>query len=123
MGGLFFTDLHSGYSTVNQNPAFAQATSCFTHYQGSSYLTAQQSYFHPDSTWSFQLGEKARFADRRITVNADIYYVKWTDIQQEFTLTCGYSFFTNAGDAKSYGPELELSAKLTDNLTANLSGA
>jgi outer membrane receptor protein involved in Fe transport len=264
VGGLFFTDLHSGYSTINQNPAFAQASSCFTPYQGnqcpagdtysptnggpsanpngilynvnnpntikqeavfgeasykiasdwkltaglrflkfdvsntddavgagtasgndtatlgsahgsgtgvlpklnlsymptsdltiygtvakgarpggvnipiplstssyyycgpgsgSSYLTAQQSYFHPDSTWSFELGEKARFADRRITLNADIYYVKWIDIQQEFTLTCGYSFYTNAGDAKSYGPELELSAKLTDNLTANLSGA
>jgi iron complex outermembrane recepter protein len=38
-------------------------------------------------------------------------------------LTCGYAFNTNAGDAKTYGPELEVSAKITDNLTANLSGA
>jgi iron complex outermembrane recepter protein len=90
---------------------------------GATYLNAQQSYYGPDNIWSFEIGEKARFADRRITVNADIFYVKWMDIQQEFILTCGYSFNTNAGDAKSYGPELEVSAKLTDDLTANLSGA
>jgi len=90
---------------------------------GPSYLKAQQSYYGPDNIWSFELGEKARFADRRITVNADVFYVKWIGIQQEFILTCGYSFNTNAGDAKSYGPELEVSAKLTDSLTANLSGA
>jgi iron complex outermembrane recepter protein len=90
---------------------------------GPSYLKAQQSYYGPDNIWSFELGEKARFADRRITVNADVFYVKWIGIQQEFILTCGYSFNTNAGDAKSYGPELEVSAKLTDSWTANLSGA
>jgi iron complex outermembrane recepter protein len=90
---------------------------------GSYYLNEQQSYYGPDSIWSYEIGEKARFADRRITVNADIFYVRWHDIQQEFILTCGYSFNTNAGDAKSYGPEMEVSAKLTDELTANLSGA
>ena len=90
---------------------------------GPSYLKAQQSYYGPDNIWSFELGEKARFADRRITVNADVFYVRWLGIQQEFILTCGYSFNTNAGDAKSYGPELEVSAKLTDSLTADLSGA
>jgi outer membrane receptor protein involved in Fe transport len=90
---------------------------------GSTYLTAQQSYYGPDSIWSFEVGEKARFDDRRIVVNADVFYVKWSHIQQLIGLTCGYNFNTNAGDAKSYGPELEVSARLTDGLTANLSGA
>lgn len=90
---------------------------------GSSYLNSQQGYYGPDGIWSFELGEKARLADRRFTINADIFYVKWTDIQQIFILTCGYSFNTNAGEAKSYGPEIEISAKLTDSLTANVSGA
>ncbi len=82
-----------------------------------------QPNFTPDSVWSLELGEKARFADRRITVNADVYYIKWTDIQQVLSLTCGYPYNTNAGNAKSYGPELEVSALLTDGLTLNLSGA
>jgi iron complex outermembrane recepter protein len=90
---------------------------------GPSYLTSQESYYRPDRTWSFEIGEKARLADRRITVNADIYYVDWLDIQQLFNLSCGYNFSANAGHAVTYGTELEVSAKLTDSLTANLSGA
>jgi outer membrane receptor protein involved in Fe transport len=82
-----------------------------------------QPNFTPDSVWSLELGEKARFADRRITVNADVYYIKWTDIQQVLSLTCGYPYNTNAGNAKSYGPELEISALLTPGLTFDLSGA
>jgi iron complex outermembrane receptor protein len=84
---------------------------------------ASQPSFTPDSVWSMEVGEKARFADRRITVNADFYYIKWTDIQQVLSLTCGYPYNTNAGNAKSYGPELEVSALLLDGLTLNLSGA
>ncbi len=42
-------------------------------------VTAQsQPNYTPDSVWSVEVGEKARFDDRRITVNADVYYVKWT---------------------------------------------
>ncbi len=82
-----------------------------------------QPNFTPDSVWSLEVGEKARFADRRITVNADVYYIKWTDIQQVLSLTCGYPYNTNVGNAKSYGPELEVSALLTEGLTLNLSGA
>jgi outer membrane receptor protein involved in Fe transport len=84
---------------------------------------SQQPNFTPDSVWSAEIGEKMRFADRRITVNADLYYIKWTDIQQVLSLTCGYPYNTNAGNAKSYGPELEISALLTTGLTFDLSGA
>ncbi len=90
---------------------------------GPLYLTSEPSYFGPDSVWSFELGEKARMADRRITLNADIYYIKWTDIQQVLNLTCGYAYQSNAGQAKSYGPELEVSARIVDGLTLDLSGA
>ena len=69
------------------------------------------------------MGEKARFADRRITVNADIYYIKWSDIQQVISLTCGYPYNTNAGNAKSYGPELEVSALIVKGLTLDFSGS
>jgi iron complex outermembrane receptor protein len=89
---------------------------------GAVSVSAQPNYT-PDSVWSAEIGEKARFADRRITVNADLYYIKWTNIQQVLSLTCGYPYNTNAGNAKSYGPELEISALLTTGLTFDLSGA
>ena len=85
------------------------------------YVTSQPNY-SPDSVWSIELGEKAKFADRRFTVNADIYYIKWTDIQQVLSLSCGYPYNTNAGNAKSYGPELELSAVIVPGLTFDISG-
>jgi iron complex outermembrane recepter protein len=83
---------------------------------------SSQPNYTPDSVWSVEVGEKAKFADRRITVNADVYYIKWTDIQQVLSLTCGYPYNTNAGNAKSYGPELEVSALVAKGLTLDLSG-
>ncbi len=90
---------------------------------GPKYLTSQQAYYGPDGIWSYEIGEKARFADRRITVNADVFYVEWNNIQELFGLTCGYNFSANAGKAKTYGPELEASAMLTDGLILSVSGA
>jgi len=70
-----------------------------------------------------EVGEKAKFNDRRFTVNADVFYVKWHNIQQLIVLSCGYPYNTNVGQAKAYGPELEMAAKLTDSITADLSAA
>jgi outer membrane receptor protein involved in Fe transport len=90
---------------------------------GASYLTSQPNYYGPDNIWSFEIGEKARFNDRRFSINADLFYVKWSDIQQLIVLTCGYPYNDNVGSAKSYGPEVEFSAKVTDGLTIGLTGA
>jgi iron complex outermembrane recepter protein len=79
--------------------------------------------FSPDSVWNYEVGEKARMFDSWLTVNSDFYYIKWNNIQQVFTLTCGYQFYGNAGDARSFGPELEITAKLAADWTASLSGA
>ncbi|HEX2789136.1 MAG TPA: TonB-dependent receptor [Steroidobacteraceae bacterium] len=87
-----------------------------------SYLS-QQPQYGPDSVWSFELGEKARFDDRRFTVNADAYYIKWSKIQQVVSLTCGYPYDTNAGDARAFGPEVETSTRITEQLTFDVSGA
>jgi iron complex outermembrane receptor protein len=38
------------------------------------------------------------------------------------SLTCGYPYNTNAGNAKSYGPELEASALVVPGLTLNFAG-
>jgi iron complex outermembrane receptor protein len=79
--------------------------------------------FGPDSVWNYELGEKARFFDSWLTVNSDVYYIKWNDIQQVITLPCGYQYYNNAGNGRSFGPELEINAKLSNEWTAALSGA
>jgi len=90
---------------------------------GTIYVTSQPAYFSPDSIWSYEIGEKARFDDRRFSLDADVYYVKWKDIQQVIDLSCGYPYSANAGNAVAYGPEVEFSALLVSGLTFSASGA
>ena len=78
--------------------------------------------FGPDSVWNYEIGEKAKLFDNWLTINSDIYYIKWSGVQQVFTLTCAYQFYDNAGDGRSFGPELEINAKLSSEWTASLSG-
>jgi outer membrane receptor protein involved in Fe transport len=78
--------------------------------------------YGPDSLWNYEVGEKARLLDGRITINSDLFYIRWHDIQQVIPQNCSFILEQNAGNARTYGPELELQAKLTDSLTAGLSG-
>jgi outer membrane receptor protein involved in Fe transport len=39
--------------------------------------------YEPDRVLSYELGEKARFLDRRLTVNTSIYYEDWRHVQLE----------------------------------------
>jgi iron complex outermembrane recepter protein len=79
--------------------------------------------FGPDAAWNYELGEKAKLFDNWLTINSDVYYIKWTGIQQVLTLPCGYQYYNNAGDGRTFGPELEVNAKLAADWTASLSGA
>jgi outer membrane receptor protein involved in Fe transport len=73
--------------------------------------------FGPDSVWSYELGEKAKVLDQRVTVNGDVYYEDWSGVQQQVAPGCGFKFTTNAGTATVYGAELELGVKITPELT------
>ena len=79
--------------------------------------------FGPDAAWNYEVGEKAKLFDNWLTINSDVYYIKWTGIQQVITLPCGYQYYNNAGDGRSFGAELEVNAKLSSEWTASLSGA
>jgi iron complex outermembrane recepter protein len=74
--------------------------------------SAAPSQFGPDSVWNYELGEKLRFLDSRISVNGAIYYEDWTNVQQQVAPSCGFKFTANAGKAKVYGAELELAVVL-----------
>ncbi len=88
----------------------------------SSLCTISPETYGPDTTWNAEVGEKARLLGNRVSVNADVYYIRWTGVQQIINQPCGYPLTENAGNAASYGPELEISALLTPELTMTLSG-
>jgi iron complex outermembrane recepter protein len=78
--------------------------------------------YKPDSIWSYEVGEKAKLIGDSLSINSDFYYIKWNDVQQPIVPACGFLFTDNAGNAASYGPELEVSYVLTHELSANFSG-
>jgi len=87
-----------------------------------SICTIHPETYGPDSTWNYEVGEKARLLDNRLVVNADVYYIKWTQVQQIVNQPCGYPLTENAGNAASYGPEIEVTALLSPMLTLTFSG-
>jgi len=74
--------------------------------------SAAPTQFGPDSVWNYELGEKLRFLDSRISVNGAVYYEDWTNVQQQVAPSCGFKFTANAGKAKVYGAELEVAVVL-----------
>ena len=106
------------------------ATSCEaqlqTEYNSSGAFVAGPVQFNSDTIWSYELGEKWRSADNRLTVNAAAYFENWNGVQQTNSLSsCGYVYTANAGDAHVYGGELEVNAVVVHDLQAlaNLSYA
>jgi iron complex outermembrane recepter protein len=78
--------------------------------------SAAPTQFGPDSVWSYELGEKLRFLNSRVSINGDIYYEDWTNVQQEVAPSCGFKFTANAGKATVYGAELEVAVVLVPGL-------
>ena len=78
--------------------------------------------YGPDSIWNYEVGEKAKLLDGQLTVNADVYYIRWASVQQLINQGCGYPLTQNAGIAKSYGPEIEITAHLSPEWTVAASG-
>jgi iron complex outermembrane recepter protein len=70
-------------------------------------LAAAPTSYGSDSVVSYELGEKLRWLDRRITLNGSIYHIDWNHVQQTVVLTCGYPFVGNEGKATVDGQELE----------------
>lgn len=79
--------------------------------------------YQPDTVWSYEVGSKNTLFNGRVRANADLYYLKWSNIQQTFSLDnygpggCGFNIGDNAGSATSKGAELELAARVTTALT------
>jgi iron complex outermembrane receptor protein len=96
----------------------ALGTQCLANLQAIG-LNAAPLGFKPDKVWSYELGEKFRTGDGRMTINSAGYFENWQHIQQNIPLGCGFPFTGNAGDAHIYGAELEVNALLMQGLVAS----
>ncbi len=68
--------------------------------------------YGPDHLWSYEFGTKSLLFQKTLSVNAALYYIDWTAIQQSIVIPiCGGQFNANVGDAKAFGAELEVRYK------------
>jgi outer membrane receptor protein involved in Fe transport len=72
--------------------------------------------YQPDSLWNYELGGKTRWLGGALTVNAAVYYIKWSEVQQGETLPCSYQITENAGGAVVHGGELEINGIVASHL-------
>lgn len=72
--------------------------------------------FDPDSVWNYELGAKLELWDGRLSIDADVFLIDWTDIQVNVGRGDGFNGFMNAGEAETHGFELAVNGRLTDNL-------
>jgi outer membrane receptor protein involved in Fe transport len=70
--------------------------------------------FDADSIWNYELGAKTTLWDRKLTINAAVFYIDWSDIQIDqpiVDLILGEEFqfiVKNGEDAHSYGVEADI---------------
>lgn len=78
--------------------------------------------YQSDSLWSYELGTKDRFFDRKLQVSASGYYIKWSNIQQAIYVSqCGIQFTANAGEAESKGFDFQGQWQVTRALSLEAS--
>jgi len=76
--------------------------------------------FKSDSLWSYELGYKADLLDKRLSVEAAVYDIRWKDIQQPVAVGAT-TLIGNAGRASVRGTELFARYRATDSW--NLDGS
>ena len=119
---------HTIYSSVAKgfrlggSNVFVPPTTCGPDLEENGLSEGPPTYA-PDSLWSYEVGSKSRFLGGRVAVNADVFYVKWKNIQQGVYLpTCAYTYNANAGNATSKGFEFDIKAKPMPGLTLGAAG-
>ena len=93
-------------------------------------LIRDSRFYAPDSLSNYELGVKSTLLDGRMTLNGAVYLLDWQDRQgivstirddEGNSQALVFSQRVNAGDARSIGAEVELSALLTDTLRLDAS--
>lgn len=96
------------------------ATGCKAVLAASGLTAAQTQQFASDSLWSYEVGAKSSFLNKRLTVDGAIYQIDWNNIQQNINTSCGFNYTGNTGAAKIKGAELEVHARPIPGLDLSL---
>ncbi|MBL8199565.1 MAG: TonB-dependent receptor [Chromatiales bacterium] len=116
-GGFFFGFFDAPVTAEHTNEAIANG----------------KAIIKEEKAWTYELGAKTQWLDRRLTANVAVYYIDWTNQAinevQNIDWTCAdtganssipNNFIRNAGESQVTGTEIELALAATDNLFLTL---
>ncbi|MEP7246419.1 MAG: TonB-dependent receptor [Gammaproteobacteria bacterium] len=117
-----WTDAASGYVTVSKGyKAGGASTGNNTNAEGSPAIAVG---FNKETLDNYEVGVKTEFLDRRVRLNASVFYMKWKDLQMEAfrfltpgDLSSNFEQTINIPKADAQGAELELVARATEYFT------
>ena len=71
-----------------------------------------------EQTWHFEGGAKTLWANGRVSANADVFYIDWTDLQLNVPNPAvpAQFYITNVGGAVSKGAEVEINARVAPGI-------
>ena len=77
--------------------------------------------YKPETIWNYETGMKSELIPDRLRMEVTFFYLDVRNLQlTKFVESGNGRYLSNAGKAESYGAELSLFARLSDNLTADL---
>ncbi|MGB6306382.1 MAG: TonB-dependent receptor [Steroidobacteraceae bacterium] len=80
--------------------------------------------YSPDSLTNFEVGAKGRLFGGLFDYQADVYFIRWSNMQvQETTPDGAFVYQGNAGEAKVKGVEFEFTARPIEYLSASFAGS
>jgi outer membrane receptor protein involved in Fe transport len=69
--------------------------------------------YDPESLWSYEIGSKSLLLDRRLDLEAAVWYNDWKDVQSNHYLPAGLTVTTNGGLVKGWGVDLSATVRPT----------
>ncbi|MCI3180851.1 hypothetical protein C5708_11330 [Caulobacter sp. CCUG 60055] len=78
--------------------------------------------FNPDQVWNYEIGGRGAWFENRLTADASVFYIDWSDIQLPF-LVNGFRVLSNGGSARSQGVEFNTQLRPAKGLKFGLAGA
>lgn len=117
---LFYASVAKGFRIGGINAPLPGV--CGPELAALGYPNGAPKRYGSDSLWSYELGAKSLLWRRRVVVDASVYRINWSGIQQNIYLPlCGFEYTTNLGWAESRGGDVDVRARATKSLTLELS--
>jgi outer membrane receptor protein involved in Fe transport len=120
---LLYVSAARGSRIGGLNLPLIQADNCIKALKELGYADGQVPLtYNSDYLWSYELGSKNRLLGERLQIEASVFHIDWSNIQQTVGVPDCYSAFTsNLGKAFSNGADLVINALVSDSVKLGLS--